>query len=181
MEDLKKYVTINENGEPVFDEASFKADLDRERNQASETARSNAEKKLRASIESEIRAKIEEEAKLTAEEKMQKERETFLAEKRAYQAERIKNIYKDSGLFSDQELEVLCNLVTGDFDKDVNNANVMVQSRKAYNEGYEKTFNEKLQQGLPRTNGGQSTKTESDIAKIAKSYSQNNKNDVVDL
>lgn len=181
MKDLRDYVTFNENGEAVFDEASYKADLDRERNQASETARANAEKKLRTSIESEIRTKIEEEAKLTAEEKMQKERAAFLEEKKAYNAERIKNIYKDSGLFAEDELEVYSSLITDDYEKSLETANKLVQSRKVYNENYEKTFNEKLQQGLPRQNGGQSGNNESNVVKIAKSYSQNNKNDVVDL
>lgn len=181
MNDLKQYVTINEKGELVIDEAAYKADLDRERNQASETARANAEKKLRSSIENEIRLKIEEEAKLTAEQKLQKEREQFLQEKKLYNAERIKNVYRDSKLFSEEELEVYCNLISEDFEKSLETANKLVESRKTYNANFEKTFNEKLQQGLPRTNGGQSGNNEGYVAKIAKSYSQNSKNDVVDL
>jgi hypothetical protein len=181
MEDLRKYVTLNEKGELEFNTDLFKADLDRERNQASETARTNAEKKLRASIESEVRSKIEEEAKLTAEEKLEQERKAFLEEKKRYNAERIKNVYRDSKLFNEAELEVYGNLITEDFDKSLEIANKLVESRKTYNAEYEKSFNEKLQQGLPRTNGGQTNSNESSVAKIAKSYSQNNKNDIVDL
>lgn len=181
MKLLKNYVTTNEKGELVFDETAFNADLDRERNQASETARANVEKKLRASIESELRTKIEEEAKLTTEERNQKERQAFLEEKNAYYAERIKNIYKDCGLFDEKELEVYTSLITDDYEKSLEMANKLVESRKMYNQNYEKSFNEKLQQGLPRNNGGQSGNTESNVAKIAKSYSQNNKNDIVDL
>ena len=181
MEDLRKYVTLNEKGELVFDEALFKADLDRERNQASETAKFNTEKKLRASIENEVKAKIEEQAKLTAEEKLEQERKLFLEEKKMYNAERIKNIYRDSKLFSEAELEVYGGLITEDYEKSLEMANKLVESRKAYNAEYEKSFNEKLQQGLPRTNGGQASSNESSVAKLAKSYSQNNKNEIVDL
>lgn len=180
MKNLKDYVTTNENGETIFDEASYQADLDRERNQASETARTNAEKKLRTSIESEIRAKIEAEAKLTAEEKLAQERQNFLEEKKAYNKERIKNLYRDSKLFDDSELEVYSNLISEDYEKSLELANKLIESRKVYNENYEKSFNEKLQQGLPRTNGGQ-TANESSVAKLAKSYSQNNKSEIVDL
>lgn len=179
MKSLQDYLTKNENGEYVINEAEYKADLDRERNQASETARANAEKKLRSTIEAEIRAKIEEEAKLTAEEKLQKDREKLMAEYRAYNSERVKNIYKDSGLFTDEEIELYTAVSSDDFNKNIETAHKFVEARKKYNADFETKFTEKLQQGLPRTQGT-GTK-ESDAARKAKSYAQNRMNDIVDL
>ena len=171
MKKLTDYITFDENNKPVFDEAAFNADLDRERNSASETARSNAEKKLRKDIETEIRQKIEEEAKLTAEQKLAKDKELLEAERKKFNADRIKNLYTASGLFDESEIALYSGFITEDYEKSVETANSFINARKSYQEKYEKEVVEKLQQGTPRTEGnGGNGGGESEIAKIAKSY-----------
>lgn len=178
MKDLKDYAKINEKGELELDIDLFKADLDRERNQSSETARANAEKKLRTAIESEIRKKIEDEAKLTAEEKLAKEREALANERKQFNADRIKALYKTNDLFSDEEIESFSALITDDYNLSLQTATKLVEARKKRNEEYEKGLSEKLQLGTPRTNGNGSNSGEGEFAKKAKEYSQNKQNEV---
>ena len=172
MKNLKDYITFDDNGKPIFDEAAFNADVDRERNNASETARSNAEKKLRKDVEAEIRQKIEEEAKLTAEQKLLKEKELLEAERKQFNAERIKNLYVASGMFDEAEIAMYTSRISDNYEESEKEANAFINFRKSYQEKYEKEMVEKLQSGTPRPdgNGGNGGAGESEIAKIAKSY-----------
>lgn len=171
MKKLSDYVTIGEDGKPVFDNEAFQADIDRERNTASETARSNAEKQMYKNIEKEVRQKIEEEAKLTAEQKLEQERQIFETERKAFNAERIKAVYLDDNLFSKEEVEAYSPLITGNYEESLAIAQKIVEARKKRNEAYEKEFKEKMQMGQPRNEGnGEGSQGESEIAKLAKSY-----------
>lgn len=191
MKKLQDYVTLNEQGEPVFDEAAFNADVDRERNSASETARANAEKKLRAAIEAEIRKSIEDEAKLTAEQKVandlkkledeKKQFETLMKdERKKLNVDRIRALYKTDNLFADDEIESLVSLISDDYDASVATANKFVEARKKRNDDYEKSFVAKLQGGqkIPNTGGSNG---DSEIMQRAKSYSISGKDDIVQL
>lgn len=173
MKELKNYVTLNDKGELEFDNDAFTADLDRERNQSSETARANAEKKLRTAIESEIRQRIEDEAKLTAEERVKKEREALANERKLFNAERIKALYKTDNLFSDEEVESFSALISDDYDLSLQMATKIVEARKKHNESYEKGLSEQLQLKTPRTNGGSQKSGEDEFARKAKEISQN--------
>lgn len=180
--DIKKYVTLTEEGKLAFDEAAFAADLDRERNSASETSRTNTEKKLRKDIEAEVRKAIEEEAKLSAEEKLKQEMEKLEEERRAFNKERILHLYKADGLFTEKEIETYAKLITNDFDASLEEANSIVADRKKSREDYEKSVREQLQIGLPRGDGyGNTTETESEGARQAKLRSAANTNTVVEL
>lgn len=165
---IKDYVTIDEKGTPVFDNEKFTADLDRERNSASETARTNTEKKLRSQIEKEVRAQIEETAKMTAEEQLQQRIADFEAREKQFNAQQIKAMYKDGGLFSDEEIDILVGNLTDDFDKNRENAEKMIATRKKFNETYEKTLLEKFQQGQTVPDGATNKTGDSDIVKRAK-------------
>lgn len=180
MKKLQDYVTKNENGEVVFDEAAYNADLDRERNSASETARQNTEKKLRATVEAEIRKQIEDEAKLTAEEKVANERKALEAERRKFNEERIKNLYKTDNLFDDTEIESFVPLITDDYEASVAAANKIVAARKARNEAYEKSMTEKYQMGQPDPAAG-AAKGKSEAARRAKDYANSGRVEVVEL
>ncbi len=182
--DIKKYVTYDENGKAIFDETAFNADLDRERNNASETARTNTEKKLRKDIEAEIRGKIESEAKLTAEQKLEQERLAFEQERKQFNKDRIIALYQNSNLFSDEEIETFSGLITDNYEESVVTVNKLIEARKKRNETYEKDLTEKIQAGLPRNNGGESGnggKIDTEIAKIAKSYDMGAKQEIVEL
>lgn len=170
--ELKNFVTIDENGKPIFDNEAFNAELDRERNKASETAASNTEKKLRQTVEKEIRSKIEEEAALSAEEKLKIERENLEKERIAFNTERIKSVYSSSNLFSDEEIETFSKFITNDFEASHKFATDIVKQRKTYNENYERDFLSKMQSGQPRPDGnGSSGKKESDGERFAKLHS----------
>jgi hypothetical protein len=180
MKKLSDYITFDENGKPVFDDTAFNSDLDRERNNASETARNNAEKKLRKDIETEIRQQIEEDAKLTAEQKLAKEKELLDAERKKFNADRIKNLYTASGMFDESEIENYTSLITDNYEESVAKANTFINARKAYQEKYEKEIKEKLQNGTPRPDGGNGGgEGESEIAKLAKSYGSVKSDEVV--
>lgn len=175
---IKDYVTIDDKGNAVFDNDKFTADLDRERNTASETARANTEKKLRSQIEKEVRAQIEEDAKLTAEEQLQQRISEFEAREKQFNAQQIRAMYKDGGLFSDEEVEILVENLTDDFDKNRENAEKMIATRKKYNDSYEKSLLEKFQQGQTNPSGVGVGGGDSEIEKRAKSannalYEQN--------
>lgn len=170
--ELKNFVTFDENGKPIFNNEAFNAELDRERNKASETATSNTEKKLRLAIEKEIRSKIEEEAAMTAEEKIKAERESLEKERLAFNVERVKNVYASSNLFTNEEIETFSKFITADYETSHNFATQIVNQRKAYNENYERDFLAKMQKEQPRNNGGGSANTESEGAKFAKLHSQ---------
>lgn len=176
MKKLEDYVTLDENGKLVFDNEAYNADLDRERNSASETAKSNTEKKLRKQIESEVREQIENEAKLTAEQKIEQELKKLADERKAFNIERIKAKYKTDNLFDDDEIESFASLITDNFEESEKRADTMISARKKRNETYEKTLKEQFQSGLPRNdgNGGDGGGGESEIAKIAKSYGTTN-------
>lgn len=150
---LENYVTLNEEGKPVYNYEAFNADLDRERNSASETSRANTEKKLRKEIEADVRKNIEEEAKLSAEEKLQQERVKLDEERKAFNKERILHLYKADGLFSDKEISTFEKLITNDYDASLEEAKSIVADRKASREAYEKSLKEQLQMGLPRGGG----------------------------
>ena len=170
--ELKNFVTFDENGKPIFNNEAFNAELDRERNKASETATSNTEKKLRLAIEKEIRSKIEEEAAMTAEEKIKAERENLEKERLAFNVERVKNVYTSSNLFTNEEIETFSKFITADYETSHNFATQIVNQRKAYNENYERDFLAKMQKEQPRNNGGGSANTESEGAKFSKLHSQ---------
>ena len=171
---LADYVKIDENGKPVFDNEAFNSALDRERNQASETARANAEKKLTAELTKKIKEDLENQANLTAEEKLKAEREAFQTERLNFNKERIKHIYSSSKLFTDEEIELFLGLSNEDYEKSSEKANAIVEARKKHNETYEKDFMAKLQTQQPRPdgNGGGSSKTESEAQKYAKKHSE---------
>lgn len=179
---LSDYVTKNENGELVFNEELFTADLDRERNNASTTASSNTEKKIRASVEKEIREKIEQEAAMTAEQKLAQEREEFLKAKKDFTTERIKTLYKAENLFDDAEIESFLPLIGEDYDKSVEVATKIIDSRKKRNAEYEKQINEKFQTNLPKPNGGNGGGGNDSLAvRKAKQYATSSEANIVEL
>lgn len=151
------FIKVDENGNAILDEKAFNAEmqseLDKARQQASDTAAKNTENKLREALEREIKAKLEEEAKLSAEEKLEAERKKFAEEKRAFDKERIKAIYADAGM-SDAEIEFALGLVGDDSVKNLETARKFADARKAANEAAEKKFKEALQSGTPAPNGG---------------------------
>ena len=169
---LADYAKLDENGKLVLNTDAFKSAVDKERNQASDTARANAEKKLRADLTKEIKEQLEREASLTAEEKLKAEREALQAERLAFNKERVKNIYTSSGVFDENEVVLFADLITEDYEKSVEKANAIVEARKKRNEQYEKDFMAKVQAGQPRPDGqGGAVKTESEAQKFAKLHS----------
>ena len=171
--ELKDYVTFDENGKPIFDNEAFLADLDRERNQARETARTTAEKKLRASLEKEITEKLAKEAEMSASEKVEAQIKQLNEERLAFNKERIKHIYTSSGLFSDEETELFLDLSDTNYEESSKKATSIVEARKKHNEQYEKDFLAKVQAQQPRPDGnGGSAKTESEGEKYAKLHSK---------
>lgn len=183
---LLSFINIDENGKVVVDEAAYKAEaqseLDKARQQASDTSAANTEKKLRAEIEKEVKVKLEEEAKLSAEEKLEAERKKFAEEKRAFDTERIKAIYTDAGM-SEAEIEVALGLIGDDSVKNLETARKFADARKAANEQALKQFQEDLQKRTPHPNGGGSDGGEESLgAQQAKRFAEPAKsNDYVDL
>lgn len=180
---LNDYLKQNADGTYEIDTAAFEADLDRERNKASDTAKKNTESKLRGDLEKEIRAKLEEEAKQTAEEKLQKQIEAFAEQKRAFDKKQVTAIYKDAGI-SDEEIELMLALVGEDSEKNIENAQKIADARKKFNEENKKKIREELiENGVrPDGNGGDDKKTEDEGEKYAKLFSTKAEgNDYVDL
>ncbi len=165
---LEDYISKNEQGEQVIDYEKFNADLDRERTQASETARTKAEKDLRKSI----REELENEANLSAEEKVKAERDKLLEERKKFNEERVKAIYTDANI-SEDELSPLLELVTDDAEKSIERARTIANARKKQFEDYKELTKKELEKELagkePGT-GGQSggSKEENLGAKLAK-------------
>lgn len=158
ISDLLGFLKV-EDGKIVVDEEGYKAksqsELDKARQQASDTAAANAEKKLRDNLEKEIKAKLEEEAKMTAEQKLEAERKAFADEKKAFDTERIKVIYADAGM-SAAEIELALGLIGDDSAKNLEVAKKFAEARKAANEEDRKKFQEELQKNgrLPDGSGG---------------------------
>lgn len=179
---IKDFLKQNEDGTYDIDEAGFAAELDRERNKASDTAKKNTETKLRSNLEKEIREKLEEEAKLSAEQKLQKQIEEFAEKKKAFDKERVKAIYKEAEI-SDDEIEHMLTLVGDDSEKNIDIATRFADARKKANEEYKK----KIQEDILR-NGGEyrpkdgDEKEVSEAEKYAKQYSKKpTGNEYVDL
>ena len=172
MKTLKDFISTNEKGELVFDEAGYNAEMDRVRNEASNTARANAEKSLKKDIETQVRKEIEETAKLSAEEKLAKDREALANDRKAFNCERFKNHLKAANLFSDEEVDVYMGLLGDNYDESIEKADKVIASRIKYNQDYEKKYKENIQTSTPRTNGGSSSDTsvDNEIIKRAQKY-----------
>ena len=172
MKTLKDFVTTNENGETVFDEAGYNAEMDRIRNEASNTARANAEKSMKKDIEAQVRKEIEENAKLSAEEKLAKEREALINDRKAFNAERFKAHLKSANLFSDEEVDVYMGLMGDNYEESVEKADKVIAARTKYNQDYEKKLKENIQIGTPRANGvgANDNSVDNDIIKRAQKY-----------
>lgn len=157
ISELLGFLKVGEDGKIVVDEDGYKAktqsELDKARQQASDTAAANAEKKLRDSLEKDIRSKLEEEAKMTAEQKLEAERKAFAEERRAFDTERIKAIYAEAGM-SEAEIEVALGLIGDDSAKNLEVAKKFADARKAANEADRKKFQEELQMNGRLPDGG---------------------------
>lgn len=158
--ELKDYITFDENGKAVIDEKRFNADLDRERNSASETARNNYDKKTRPEIEKAIREQIEADAKKSAEELLAEREAKLLAEQKAFNKTKIKAIYLKDGLYDEEEAESLSDLIGDDYAAAEARATKLVENRRKSNETYKAKILAEIQsgQGNPdgQGNGGQS-------------------------
>lgn len=176
--ELKDYYTKNEAGEYVFDEAKFKADIDRERNSASKTSAENTEKRLRDKLEAEIRTKLEEEAKLSAEEKLQKEREALLSERKSFNKERIKTLYRSGDLFGEEEAEALCGLITDDYNASLTSATALIEARKKKVEVDKQKLLQDIQAGQGNPSGQGGSTGDSDAVRRAKARNAQISNDV---
>lgn len=179
--DINSYVTVGADGKPVINEEAFKAafqsEMDRARQQASETAKKNAEKELRTTIAQEL----EEQAKMTAEEKLQKEREAFRLERQAFDKERIETIYKNAGI-SDEEIKIFTALIGDNSAQNLETAYKIANARKAANEANIKKLQEEMQQTAPRPDDKNGGGGESSIgAQMAKKFSQPTNTNYVDL
>lgn len=154
---IMSFIKVDENGKAVLDEQAFNAEmqseLDKARQQASDTAAKNTESKLRESLKKELKAELEQEAKMSAEQKLEAERQKFAEEKKAFDKERIKAIYADAGM-SEAEIEVALGLVGDDSVKNLETAKKFADARKAANEAAEKKIKESLQSQTPPPNGG---------------------------
>lgn len=172
MKSIKDFITVNDNGEIVFDEAGYAAEMDRIRNEASTTARANAEKSLTKDIEAKVRKEAEENAKLSAEEKLAKERQALLDERKSFNAERFKSHLKNANLFSDEEVDVYMSLLGDNYDESIAKADKVIAARTKYNTEYEKKFKEQVQLGTPRATGGAGSDSsiDSDAIRQAKRF-----------
>lgn len=172
MKTLKDFISTNDKGEIVFDEAGYNAEMDRVRNEASTTARANAEKSLKKDIETQVRKEIEETAKLSAEEKLAKDREALANERKAFNGERFKTHLKAANLFSDEEVDVYMGLLGDNYDESIEKADKVIAARTKYNQDYEKKLKENIQTSTPRANGGSSSDTsvDNEIIKRAQKY-----------
>lgn len=180
--ELKDYVTFDDNGKPIFDNEAFTADLDRERNQASETARSNAEKKLRANLEKEIRDKLAQEAEMTANEKFEARLKEFEEKERLFNKREVEQVFKASNLFAEEEINLLVLNLGSDQAKNLESANAFVEARKKYTEKYEKDFLAKVQSQQPRPDGnGNGGKTETEAEKYAKKHSEKQETKIINF
>lgn len=171
---LSDFVTKNENGEFVFDEAAYAAEMDRVRNEASNTARTNAEKTLKKEIEASVRQEIEDAAKLSAEEKLAKEKAQLDEARKAFNAERFKAHIKAADLFSDEETEVYMGLLGDDYEASIAGIDRIIDARKKYNETYESKVKEQIQLGTPRVQGGTASDqaTDSVAVRMAKKFNE---------
>lgn len=157
MKKLSDFVTKNEAGEYLFDEAAYAAEMDRVRNEASTTARKNAESSLKKEIEASVRKEIEDAAKLSADEKLAKEKAALEAERKAFNGERFKAHIAATQLFSDEEVEVYMGLLSDDYESSILGIDKIIEARRKYNQDYESKLKEQVQLGTPRANGGSAT------------------------
>lgn len=167
MFDWKKFVTVSENGEMLFDEKGFKSAYDSDFNKSLDSKESNLREK--------IRAELEEEAKLSAEEKIKKEREALQAEliKTRVEINREKAKAKMEGKFTDKEIERHLRLITDDANtlKDIDD---IIAEKLDYEKKLESNFKQKYAITQPQPNTetsakevpSQTQKSRQDISKI---------------
>ena len=153
MFDWKKFATVGENGEIVFDEKGFKSAYDSDFNKALDNKDANLREKIKAELEAE--------AKLSAEEKLKKEREKLQAEilNAKVEINREKAKAKMEGKFTDKEIERHLKLVNDNPDclKEIDD---IIAEKKAYEEQLETSFKEKYAITQPQPNGNQGKKDE---------------------
>lgn len=178
--DISKFVTIGEDGKLKIDNEAFNAELDRERTKASETASKNTETKLRSAMEKEIREQLKQEAEMSAEQKLQAERAKLLEERKAFDIERIKKIYKDANI-SDTEVEILLASVGEDSAKNLETAQKFAEARKVADENYKKKVQEEFQFNDKNPNNGNTNGVKSLGEQMAERLSHREENKYVDL
>jgi NACalpha-BTF3-like transcription factor len=158
--ELKNFVTKNEKGEDVFDQAGFQSALDTEKTKSIATAVENANKKLEKELTTKITKTLADQAKMSAEEKfkqerldmeadMQKERDSISEERKTLNKENIKLVYKEAG-FSEDEIVEYSKLVTENGEESIAQATKFAEMKKSGRVLYEKEFIEKQQKGQPQ-------------------------------
>lgn len=149
MFDWKKFATVGENGEIVFDEKGFKSAYDSDFNKALDSKETNLREK--------IKVELENEAKLSAEEKIKVEREKLEAEKKQAKIEinREKARAKMEGKFTDKEIDRHLKLIDDNSDslKDIDD---IIAEKQAYEQQLETTFKQKyaITQPMPQGDDG---------------------------
>ena len=166
--DLKKYVTVGDDGKVTFDTDAFNADIDREKTSAINTYSANNSKKL----EEEMRKKLEEEARLSAEEKLaQREKEfeeKMLTAYKELAQSKAKTKLENANIFDKEEIAAYLELVNN--DESLAKIDSLIAARTKFNENYEKTLKEKLLGGTPVPQSGDQAPILDDGAKFAKQY-----------
>lgn len=177
---LNDYVTLDEDGKIVVDQAEYEQEcqrlVDKERTKASLTARANLEKDLRKSIKLELREELEKEANLTAEEKITAEREILAKERKEFDKKKIGLIFEKVGIKED-EIEILLDTMIGDdSDKNIENATKYAETRKKFNDEQRQRYKEEMQQKFPRwTDPLDDEGKTSQAALMAKKIAESNK------
>lgn len=177
---LNDYVTLDEDGKIVVDQAEYEQEcqrlVDKERTKASLTARANLEKDLRKSIKLELREELEKEANLTAEEKITAEREILAKERKEFDKKKIGLIFEKVGIKED-EIEILLDTMIGDdSDKNIENATKYAEARKKFNDEQKQRYKEEMQQKFPRwTDPLDEEGKTSQAALMAKKIAESNK------
>lgn len=166
--DLKKYVTVGDDGKVTFDADAFNSDIDREKDSAIKTYSANNSKKL----EEEMRKKLEEEARLSAEEKLaQREKEfeeKMLTAYKELAQSKAKTKLENANIFDKEEIAAYLELVNN--DESLSKIDSLITARTKFNENYEKSLKEKLLGGTPVPQSGDQAPTLDDGAKFAKQY-----------
>lgn len=167
MIDIEKFVTIGEDGKPVFDKEGYQSAYDAELRKAMDTNSENQKKKLTA----DIRKQLEEEAKLSAEQKLNQEREAFEAEKLEFYKSsaqtKAKSKMLESKLFDEDEMTTMLELVSD--DDSIAKIEKIITSRQKSSDALKKQLQTELLGSQPNPQDG--TKADASLGALkAKQY-----------
>lgn len=161
---IKDYYIIKDDGSTEFNEEQYEKDLN---SYVEETKRQASETAKKKGID-EGKKQAQNEANLSAEEKFAQRVAEFESQMKAktidFNKKMVKQIYKEKG-FDDDTIDVLLNLVGEDETSSLDIANKLCDSRKRYEESYQKKFAEDVQKNQDSQSGSGSNDENMSFAK----------------